>query len=256
MPAARDAAYLVQQTRQWVGVYDRSLLRNGFEDDLGMADLDCITALNWAIKQLLPTGQIKCYFSLPVTADEARYELDPAIGIVVVATWTDAEGEVKPLAKTRITSLDMRYPGWRNAEPGIPVVYHTDVPDVIELIPAPDTTDTGSNKSLVLLAEAISDDLALPTDVPSRLPVQFHEDLCIGAAMRICFSMTGENEMMMQKYLELKALWGEVLLRVQHNANNREQDESYQMAPRDTYRNDQGGFPIGPLAYTTGGGDW
>lgn len=257
MPAARNALALCTQTRQWVGVYDRSVLRNGFADDLGMADLDCITALNWAIKQLLPTGQIKCYFTLPVVANQSQYELDTAIGTVVVATWTDSDGQIKPLAKTKITSLDMKYPGWRNAEPGIPVAWHTDVPDVIELIPAPDASDAEDAPSLTLLAEAISNDLALPTDIPSRLPVQFHEDLCIGAAMRICFSMTGDNPIMMQKYLELKALWAEVILRVQQNANNREQDESYQMAPRDTYRNISGGFPNAPFAAVAGDtGDW
>lgn len=261
MPSSRNAQYLCNETRNWTGIYDRSILRDGFEQDKGQSPLAIIPALNWAISELLLTGQYKCYFSLALTEDVSQYELDSAIGRIVVATYTtdpETDPVETPLAKTRITSMDTKRPGWRNADAGIPVAYHTDVPDVIALWPKPNVTDDASYPSLTLLAEATVSDLVLPTDYPLRLPVQFHEGLSIGAAMRICFARSREEGGMLARYEHLSLLWNKVVMNVQSDANNREQDESAQMSVNDTYRNNISAFPSNPLYATAGdyNGGW
>lgn len=255
MPASRTAQYLATETRQWAGVYDRSILRDGFEQDKGMADLAIVPALNWAITQLLLTGQYKCYFSLALTENQSQYELDTAIGRIVVATYTtdpETDPVVTVLTKTKITSLDNRRPGWRNSDAGIPVAYHTDVPDIIEVWPAPNVTDDAAYPALTILAEATTSDLVLPTDVPQRLPQQFHDSLAIGAAMRICFAMSRIEGAMLERYSVLAGMWTKAIADVQSDANNREQDETAQMLVNDTYRNGLGMLPANPLAYTAG----
>lgn len=255
MPGSRNTSYLCAEARNWTGIYDRSLLRDGFEQDKGQSPLAIVPALNWAITKLLLTGQYKCYFTLPLTEDQSQYELDTAIGRIVVTTYTTdpATDPIQtPMKKTRITTLDTIRPGWRNADSGIPVAYHTDVPDIIEVWPKPNVTDATGYPSLTILAEATSSDLVHPDDVPQRLPVQFHEGLAIGAAMRICFARSREEPAMLARYTELKTLWATEVANVQSDANNREQDESSQMMVNDTYRNRISAFPTNPL-YTAAG---
>lgn len=226
--AGKTAEYLVNRIRSRVGMYDRTKLRDGFSKDAGMADRDILSFLNDAINELLGTGYHKCRFSVPVVADQAEYPLDEGIGQVLVATYA---GVV--LTKTRLTTLYRNNQGPIDAT-GTPTHWYNDIPDVFGLNPIPDTSDTTSN-SLEMIAESLAQELTTESDIPDRLPAVFHPRLVDGPAYKILLSFGPTDEFTVLKINEYKALWLKTVDDVAEMANNRQQDEVYQMAP-DEYR--------------------
>lgn len=243
MPASRTALYLCDRVRAAVGTigtdfnaFERDQLRNGFVGDLGEADLAILPALNEAIQKLLKTGQYKCRFSIGVPAGVAgmvtEINLSPEIGAIEYVKYAGVS-----LRKVALTSLDARYSGWVNRPLGIPRNYYNDVPDVIGLYPAPLLGDAAGVYSLEILAEALAGDLVLETDVPARLPAQFHEDLVIWAAISLLRSIDGGSEASSRKIADLRRDWDgkdnsqSVIARVQALAQHRAIDETSQLAP-------------------------
>lgn len=231
MPAARDAQYLCNRTRFHVGVYDKALLRDGFSTDAGEADRDILTALNECITELIFTGQYKCKFALALQSGVREYRLDPGIGTILRATYSGL-----PLKSTHITTLDRFVPGWEKptVDNDTPREFYTDIPDVVGFYPCPKYSDPASAPGFEFIAEALTDDLVNPTDVPQRLPSQFHDFLPHGAAYRILVSLGGDENM--AKAEAHKATWMETVKRVQDQANHSVQDEDSQFSPANNYR--------------------
>lgn len=224
----QTAKYIVDRIRSRVGMFDRTKLRDGFSTDDGQADIDILSFLNDGINELLMTGYHKCRFSLPVVSGTAEYAFDAGIAEVLIATYQGVE-----LEKTRLTTL-YRNQNLPLTASGKPTKWYNDIPDTIGLYPTPDTTDTGEN-SLEIIAESLATTLALPTDVPDRLPAVFHPRLMYGPAYQILLALGGSDPSTMAKIENYQQKWGKLTLDVEAMANNRQQDEVYQMAP-DEYR--------------------
>lgn len=249
MPEARDAKWLVDRTRFHVGEYDTGLLRDGFDADRGQADRAILPAINEAITDLILLGQYKCRFNLSVESGVSEYRLDAGIGTVRRATISGM-----PMKKTRMTTLDRFRPGWGTPEwqnaygynPGDPIgseqfEYYNDIPDVIGIFPTPLWTDPTGTGSVEFIAQALADDLTEEGNVPQRLPSMYHDYLPLGAACKILASMGRPQDM--EKLAVLEPRWQAACKAIGSQANNIEEDESYQVAPysyRDHYRSDGG----------------
>lgn len=187
--AARTCEELVNLTRERIGVWDRSALRDGFDaDDLGTADHAIRPHLSAYYRSLIPTGFVKCEFSQSVVAGSGEYTLDSRIGTVIWATFSGV-----PLAKRRGTELDAMTRGrWRTRAPGVPRVYTNDLPRQIRLVPPPLLSDASGVASLVLLAETEPGELVGRGDVPLDLFNGYHDELAAGAGVRVLTAMLGD----------------------------------------------------------------
>jgi hypothetical protein len=132
------------------------------------------------------------------------------------------------------------------------------MPDVLGLFPIPSGSDPDCNtSSLKLLAESLTDDLVNKTDVPARLPSQFHDDIPIGAACRILESLGDEisiarRSMLLPRWFSPGDPYNQAAVqRVQALAQQRNRAEVSQAEPME-YR-DQ--YAIGIPNYT-GDGWW
>lgn len=221
----------MSRTRFHTGVFDRALLRDGFSTDEGEADRAILPTLNECITELIFTGQYKCKFSLALRSGVREYRLDPGIGTILRATYSGM-----PLKKTSMTTLDRWAPGWERptGEHGIPRELYTDIPDVVGFYPLPNISDPSGTYGFEFIAEALTDDLTYPTDVPQRLPSMFHDFLPHGAAAKILVSL-GDTESL-AKAQEHKDKWAAAVKLVRDQANHSFEDESVQFSPANNYR--------------------
>lgn len=238
MPDVRNAQYLCDRIRFYTGVNDRKLLRDGFDDDRGESPNSILPSINEAIRQMINTGVFKCHFSLPVAADVQEYQLDAAIGAIELVTFNSKE-----IKMTDQPTLFRTRPGWNTQTASTPTEYYNDVSDIIGLFPIPSLSYT-----LDILAEATADDLVLPDDTISRLPIQFHEDAAIGGAIDILTSMG--DPVSMEKIAILLPRWDDpqnpfsrgALQRIQSFAQKRQIGQVAQFTPREYRRRPRSGF--------------
>lgn len=232
--AQRDAQYLCDRVRFHTGLYDRSLLRDGFSSDRGEADRDILSALNDTIRLSAMTGQFVCRFTLEVTEDVYEYTKDPDMGLIKEILYQGV-----PLKPRSIQEKDQYNRSWQvtPVQTGTPTEYYHDIPDVLWLWPIPDTTDTAGDPSLSILAETVADDLEEPDDVPSRIPSSYHEGLAYGAAILILSSM-GEVE---GRIANLAPVWSKYLSKMQEQAQRGEYGATDQIVPL-AYRRRQRGL--------------
>jgi hypothetical protein len=221
MATERSAQYLCDRVRFHAGIYDRSLLRDGFSTDRGEADRDILSALNDTVRLACMTGQFVCEFTLEVEEDVSEYTKDPDIGLIKLIAYDDV-----PLKRVSLIEKDDRQRYWRTQGSGNPSEYSTDMPDVIKLFPTPDTTDEVGEPSLVILAETIADDLALPSDTPSRTPAVYHEGYAYGAAILVLSSLGDQGE----RIANLAPVWNKYLAKMQEQAQRAEYGATDQIA--------------------------
>lgn len=210
MASAKTAQQLVKATRDLVGVYSPDKLGDGFPSDAETADRTILPQVNRAITELLSTGLIKCRFYLRAATGTGEYRLDPACGLI---EYVKFRGRVLPKSSLARDNRDnYGYASTLNNIPttwgaggitlrqGAPAFWYNDISDVLGLSPVPDVTDTVSAPpapltdpapSIEILAEALASDLVNPSDIPDRIPVQFHDDLAIGAAYWVMLGMMG-----------------------------------------------------------------
>lgn len=220
----RDALFLCNRVRYHTGIFDRSLLRDGFSTDMGEADRDALSAINDTLRLLFMTGQFVCRFTLELTADTSEYTKDPDMGLVKAIWYQD-----KPLEHTSMLNLNSESKMWLTQASSTPSKFYTDIPDVIGLYPAPDETDDADDPSLVILAEVVADDLEEPDDVPTRLPSAYHEGVAIGASILVLSSLGMNTE----KIEVLGPMWKKYLDAVQANAQRGEYASTDQLLPFD-----------------------
>lgn len=230
----RDAQYLCDRTRFHTGLFDRSLLRDGFDADRGEADRDILSALNDVIRLSAMTGQFVCEFTLEITEDVYEYTKDPDMGLIKEVLYNGV-----PLKRGSVEYRNNYQKAWQQTpvQTGDPTEYISDIPDVIWLFPIPDTTDTAGEPSLVILAETVADDLSEPDDVPSRIPAVYHEGLAYGAAILILSSMGGDEA----RIATLTPIWNKYLSKMQEQAQRSDYGAIDQIAPL-SYRRRQRGL--------------
>jgi hypothetical protein len=110
------------------------------------------------------------------------------------------------------------------------------VADQIGLYPKPAASDDNDETlySLVLRADSIVSDLALPDDKPKRLPARFHKLLAIGAAYNISFTDI-ENEAAYRRIGFLKAKWEKGKAELKEVTQQRDL-EQFDQIPMSEYR--------------------
>lgn len=238
MAEARTAEYLCDRARFYVGENDPKRLRNGFDDDRGESPNSILPSLNEAVRQMISCGVFKCTFSLTTTAETQEYPLDSSMGQIETVTFNN-----KALTLTDQPTLFRTKPGWNTQNSGTPTQYYNDVSDILGLFPMPSSALT-----LKILAEATAEDLVLPTDYITRLPVQFHEDASIGAAIDILTSMG--DQVSLSKIAILMPRWNNpddpnmpgALQKIQAFAQKRQIGQVGQFSPREYRRRPRSGF--------------
>lgn len=188
--AARNALALVNFTRTLVGVFERDKLRDGFAADELQADRDILSNINEGVRELLDTGYSQCYFTLTLSkadTDDNPYEygLSAVPHTVMDVRLGSSNAE---LTFTSIGALNREHPGWRTSSRGTPTHYYFNG-HFMGIWPKPTLT----TETVIFLAEALVDDLALATDEPARLPEQFHTVPCYFAASVLCRSFAQEG---------------------------------------------------------------
>jgi hypothetical protein len=230
----RTALYLADRVRFHTGIFDRSLLRDGFLSDRGEADRDILSALNDTIRLSAFTGQFVCEFTLEVTEDTYEYAKDPDMGLIKEVLFQGV-----PMKRRSLENKNNYQRAWQQTpvQTGTPNEYISDIPDVLWLFPIPDTTDDAGEPSVVILAETVGDDLSEPDDVPARIPSMYHEGLAYGAAVLILSSMgdvSGRIE-------TLTPVWNRYLAKMQEQAQRQDYGAVDQIVP-ESYRRRQRGL--------------
>lgn len=229
--ASRTAQYMCDRVRFHTGLYDRSILRDGFDEDEGQADRDILSALNDALRLAHMTGQFVCEFRIEVTEDQSIYPKQEDMGLIKSICYQEV-----PLTHNSIQAMEgFSRRTWRSQATGTPTEYFLDIPDYIGLFPTPDTTDDTGSPSLLVLAEVVAEDLVDPTDTPSRMPSGFHEGLVYCASILVCNSFGG----MQDKIQNLQPYMDKYMLALQSNAQHGEFAETGQIIPHN-YRKDSG----------------
>lgn len=195
MSAARDSAFLVRSTRQWLQVFDKRPLRDGFSDD--PETIRCTSILqyiNLSINDFLETGYSKCTFYISAGAGVGTYQLD---GNLSQIDWVRWQG--KNLQYISEYELQQQYPAaytdHDTTDPGPPIYWWTR-DTTLGIYPVPATSDVGypvadATSSIFFVADAIQPDLVNKNDIPERLPFECHDDIPVIAASKIAISLSG-----------------------------------------------------------------
>jgi len=186
MASAMTAQQLVDITRDYVGIYDQIVLRDGFSTDDGEADIAILPFINQSTAMWLMTGFVKCQFYMSAVAGKSKYKLPQGCGSISYIRYAGTRLEKKTMAW-----LDRNRQGWLSAASGTPSIYATDISDFIVVYPSPLTSDAlvSGSESFEMLAVATLDDLVDAGDVLTRIPVEFHGALAVDAAGRVLRAM-------------------------------------------------------------------
>lgn len=232
--SARNAQQLVDSVRAQVGVYDNTLLRDGFDnDDLGEADHAILKHLNIYLRALIPTGYVKCTFTQVLTPSLSTYTIDSEIGNIESVVYFDTFKSGVPLKQTDATSLDRKFQMWRSVPAGVPRDWYANPPRTFGLYPAPSV----SGAYVQVVAETTADDLVDQTDVPVDLFNGYHDEVGFGTALQICMAMSADliKQMGAEAFaIKMKYLTGRderLQSWVQQLAQQRGQNETKQITP-------------------------
>lgn len=229
MATYRTAQQLVDLTRQYVGIFDKTRLRDGFADlDEGEADFQILTHLNAYYRSLIPTGFVQCTFQQSLLVGSGVYNLDMDIGTIVGVVYFDPTvSGGYPLKNTQVSTLDGVYGqrGWRAFPAGKPQQWLMQTPRIFTITPPP----LNSGAYVEIQAESPPADLVSATDVPIDLFTGYHDELAYGAASSVLNSIG--DELSMAKLPFVLAKTKRLELWVQELAQSRNQVTERQIQP-------------------------
>lgn len=196
MSSARSAAWLVYSTREWLQVFDKRPLRDGFSYD--PETLRCTSILefvNKAINSFLEAGYSKCKYTIAAGAGVGTYQLDSNMSQIDWVRW-----QGKNLQWISEYELQQQYPAaytdHDTTDPG-PPIYWWARDTTLGVYPVPASDDPSypntppDDCSIFFEADSPQPDLVNPNDIPARLVIECHDYIPVIAAAMIAIAMSG-----------------------------------------------------------------